>query len=89
MSCGVKDSSYSDGRINRIFQLYDTDENGLLTCQGFIEFYLEACRSRVDAVWNDILTHGYGHDLRKVIEVLFDIFSLSCQTFVFWLTLFK
>jgi hypothetical protein len=38
--------------------------------EGFIGFYRQAAGDRVDAVWNDLTTHGFRWDLRKEEDVV-------------------
>ena len=69
--CGAGKASASDSRIEVIFDQYGMDEEtnedtDRLSCQGFLNFYKDACIDRPQHVWNDLKVFNYGYDFQKV-----------------------
>jgi hypothetical protein len=60
-ACGAGEHA-TEQRMNQIFQQFG-DSNGLMTERSFLDFYREACVSRVEAVWDDLTVHGYNHEV--------------------------
>jgi len=56
----VTDSiSLNPQRLKQVFQQFDTTNNGAITYKGFIQFYTEASKARVDKVQADVEKLGY------------------------------
>ena len=55
-----------DQRVNKVFTSYDSDHDGKLTKDDFLEFYRQSSISRVDIVWTNIIAHNYGNDLKPI-----------------------
>ena len=81
--CGAGEMSASDQRVQGIFDRYGTEKKEIidddeeedtvqhqdrLSCEGFLNFYKQACIERPQHVWNDIKVFGYGDDLEKKQE---------------------
>ena len=73
-SCGVDETSWAEDRLRSILleHKHVKDEQGepCLVQDGFRQFYIDAAMSRTDAVWHDLLRHGYQFDLRHDADVL-------------------
>lgn len=68
---GEKGVTADDGRITMLFSTEHKDSNGLLLEDGFNEFYRKCVvEGREDTVWENIHTHGFRNDLKKLNEVV-------------------
>ena len=68
---GEKGVTADDGRITMLFNTEYKDSNGLLLEEGFCEFYRKCViEGREDTVWDNIHTHGFRNDLKKLNEVV-------------------
>ena len=57
-------------RIKSIFSTYDTDKDGLLTEENFLEFYSLAVKSgKISTVWNNLRAFNIRNDLKKFDEI--------------------
>ena len=50
-SCTGEICKSDDTRIKDVYSKYDTDKDGILTEENFLEFYSQACRERENVVW--------------------------------------
>jgi len=48
--------------------MHDTDKDGLLTEENFLNFYLQASLTREKTVWENLATHHIRPDLKKYGE---------------------
>lgn len=60
-----------DGRVKGLFDKYDTDRDGYLNVDNFMEFYLEAAQSRAKVVYENLSNLGYRVDLSKLSDEVF------------------
>ncbi len=67
-SCTEDTCSPNDKRILSVFEQYDLDKDGKLNDIEFLEFYRDSSVKRPKVVWNNILSHGYRRDLKRVDE---------------------
>ena len=58
-----------DKKIRDLFEKWDDDNDGIMTLDNFIAFYLNAANHRPKNVWNNLSAHHYRNDLRKENEV--------------------
>ena len=68
-SCTNDNCKGDDKRVKDVFATYDTDRDGFLTLDNFLEFYFLACKQRSSVVWGNLYAHHYRNDLKKVTEV--------------------
>lgn len=52
-------------RINEIFADFDSNRDGFLTEQDFLDFYLSACINKPQVVWTNVYAHNYRNDLKN------------------------
>ena len=79
-SCTNDHCKADDKRVKDVFTTYDDDRDGFLTIENFLKFYYTACKQRPQVVWNNLHSHHYRNDLKKVTEVeqeKVDIVSLA------------
>jgi len=68
-SCTGDYCKADDKRVKEVFATYDTDRDGFLNQENWLEFYISACRTRPHVVWNNLHSHHYRNDLKKASEV--------------------
>jgi len=68
-SCTNDHCKADDKRVKEVFATYDTDRDGFLTLENFLDFYTSASKSRGHVVWNNLHAHHYRNDLKKATEV--------------------
>jgi len=64
--CGVESKLVHDDVLD-ILRLHG--DGTYVELDGFLQFYSIACLNRPDAVWEDLLVHGYRYDLQKSADV--------------------
>lgn len=74
-SCEVEASSWERPRVQLVIARFHNVRNPTtgdyeMTEQGFHGFYISAATDREDAVWNDLVAHGWRTDMRKRSDVL-------------------
>jgi Ca2+-binding EF-hand superfamily protein len=67
--CTGEHPSLSDERITGMFKLYDSNSDGFIERQEFINFYEIACRTKGDTVRENLRHHNIRADLKKLSEV--------------------
>ena len=60
-----KDSKY----VNNLFSKYDIDNDGLLSFEDLINFYLDLIINKIDRVWEHLYLLGYNNLLEKYKEI--------------------
>ena len=68
-SCTNDNCQGDDRRVKEVFAQYDSDRDGFLTQDNFLEFYYSACKQRSHVVWNNLASHHYRNDLKKPSEI--------------------
>ena len=68
-SCTNDNCKADDKRVKEVFSTYDSDHDGIMTLENFIEFYYSACKARPHVVWANLASHHYRNDLKKPSEV--------------------
>ena len=53
-----------DQRVKEVFQQMDHDNDGYLTLDDFLNFYQDACKTKLQTVWRNIHSNGYRNDLK-------------------------
>ena len=73
-ACGVAESSWEESRLRAILTGHKHVKNDegqpCLVWEGFLRFYMDAAECRTDAVWNDLIRHGYRLDLSRDVDKL-------------------
>ena len=60
-----KDNKY----VNNLFSKYDMNNDGLLSFQDFINFYLNLIINKIDSVWEHLYLLGYNNLLERYKEI--------------------
>ena len=68
-TCTNDNCKGDDRRVNEIFAKWDTDKDGFLSEENFVEFYGLAAQERKVVVWNNLHAHHYRNDLKRVTDV--------------------
>ncbi len=55
--------------VNNLFSKYDIDNDGLLSFEDFIQFYLNSIKNKIDSVWKHLYLLGYNNLLEKNKEI--------------------
>ena len=55
--------------MKKTFVDHDSDKDGYLSLEDFVEFYHLAAKSRSSVVWNNLNAHHYRNDLKKASEI--------------------
>lgn len=64
-ACLSSMSKRYDDKVNFLFSKYDYDNDGLLTFEGFINFYEDAAKDhRTATVWSNLKSFGVNSDFR-------------------------
>lgn len=53
-SCTGDMCKSDDQRVKQVFQKWDTDNDGILLEENFLQFYLNACKERDSVVWSNL-----------------------------------
>lgn len=69
-SCTSDDCLITDPWISKLFN-YDVDNDGAVTRDEFVEFYRSSSVQRPEVVWQNIISHNYTHDLKKITDLSF------------------
>lgn len=68
-SCTNDNCKADDTRIKEVFLKFDTDKDGFLMEENFLEFYNQACRDKKQVVWSNLQSQFYRRDLKRYDEV--------------------
>ena len=60
-SCSLK---YYNQKISSLYAKYDEDNDGLLTLQNFLNFYVDAAKDRPSTVWSNLRNFGVRGDFK-------------------------
>jgi len=52
-----------------MFKKYDSNSDGKIERSEFIQFYVDACRSKDDTVRENLKQHNIRNDLKKLSEI--------------------
>ncbi len=67
---GEKNVGETDSRIKTMMKSYDTDHDGTIDLDGFLEFYRDSIvNKREDTVRKNLQVHGFRNDLKRFDEV--------------------
>ena len=69
LKCTNEKCSIDDSRIKDTYDTYDSDKDGFLSLEDFIEFYTQAAVERPYVVWKNIHAYHYRNDLKRIDEV--------------------
>lgn len=59
----------TDDRILNMFKKYDSNADGKIERAEFLQFYVDACRSKSDTVRENLRQHNIRNDLKKLSEI--------------------
>lgn len=59
----------NDNRVKSTMQQHDTDKDGFLTTENFIDFYLAAAKDKKSVVWQNLKSHHIRPDLRRPEDI--------------------
>lgn len=62
-------SSIGETKLEKIYEVYDTNKDGYLSLDDFIRFYENSIKTREYTVWNNLETLGIRYDL-KILDDL-------------------
>jgi len=68
-SCINDGCKADDDRVKETFAKFDSDKDGFLDENDFLEFYKRACEARSHVVWSNLNSHNYRADLKREDEV--------------------
>ena len=68
-SCTNDNCKGDDKRVKEVFAVNDTDRDGFLTLENFLDFYHAACKARPHVVWTNLAAHHIRNDLKKPSEI--------------------
>ncbi|MCQ2815956.1 MAG: hypothetical protein MJ252_01700 [archaeon] len=63
----------NDTRVTELFKERDSNDDGLLEREEFIEFYIESLKLKPSLVYENISSMGYRNDLKKMNENYFPV----------------
>lgn len=66
--------NFDDGRVDGILKQYDTDKDGNLTIDDFLQFYYNAASGTLlKAVHSNLKNHNVRLDLKKMSDIVDDV----------------
>ena len=68
-SCTNDNCKGDDRRVKEVFDKWDTDKDGFLVLDNFLDFYQLACNERPTVVWYNLQAHHYRNDLKRHADV--------------------
>ena len=68
-SCTSDGCSGEDKRVKGVFANHDSDRDGFMSQEDFVDFYYTACKNRPNVVWSNLASHHYRNDLKKPSEI--------------------
>lgn len=68
-SCTGDSCKPHNRRIELIFAEFDSNGDGYLTLEDFLEFYKNACLTRLYVVWNNLQSYNYRNDLQCYLDL--------------------